>query len=235
MPKQIRKRDGRLETWSVDRIAQAIFKALKVSDIKDPILAKRLAHKVEIKLEGMDIPEQEQVQDIVEKVLMESRLYNVAKRYILYREKRRTIRSQKEAFLDIMETIDAYLNKSDWRVNRERQHDPLLSGADAASLRHGPGPIRPGKISLEIRQAHEHGYFHIHDLSFGLAGYCAGWSLRDLLLEGFNLEGRSLRARPIISTPLGPDGQLPGHAAERMGRSPGLQQRGHLSGAVHPA
>jgi ribonucleoside-triphosphate reductase len=47
------------------------------------------------------------------------------------------------------------------------------------------------KYPEEVRLAHEHGYFHIHDLSFGLAGYCAGWSLRDLLLEGFNLEGRS--------------------------------------------
>src|SRR6056297_820791 len=46
------------------------------------------------------------------------------------------------------------------------------------------------KYPEEVRMAHEHGYFHIHDLSFGLAGYCAGWSLRDLLLEGFNLEGR---------------------------------------------
>ena len=48
-----------------------------------------------------------------------------------------------------------------------------------------------GKYPEEVREAHDHGYFHIHDLSFGLAGYCAGWSLRDLLLEGFNLPGRS--------------------------------------------
>jgi ribonucleoside-triphosphate reductase (formate) len=190
MPKQIRKRDGRLETWSVDRIAQAIFKALKVSDIKDPILAKRLAHKVEIKLEGMDIPEQEQVQDIVEKVLMESRLYNVAKRYILYREKRRTIRSQKEAFLDIKETIDSYLDKSDWRVNENANMTHSFQGL----MLHLSGSVQARyaleKYPEEIRLAHEHGYFHIHDLSFGIAGYCAGWSLRDLLLEGFNLEGR---------------------------------------------
>lgn len=190
MPKHIRKRDGRIETWSVDRIAQAIFKALKASGIKDPLLAKRLASKVEARLADVDTPEQELVQDTVEQVLMESRLYGVAKRYILYREQRRQIRSQKAAFLDITQTIDSYLNKSDWRVNENAN----LAHSFQGLMLHLSGSVQARyaleKYPEEIRQAHEHGYFHIHDLSFGLAGYCAGWSLRDLLLEGFNLEGR---------------------------------------------
>ena len=70
MPKQIRKRDGCLETWSTQRIAQAILKGLKASGIQDPLLATRLAHKVEAKLEAVDVPEQEHVQDAVELVLM---------------------------------------------------------------------------------------------------------------------------------------------------------------------
>ena len=78
MPQQIVKRDGRVESWSVDRIAQAILKSLNASGIKDPILAKRLAGKVETKLEAQAMPEQEMVQDTVEQVLMESRLYQVA-------------------------------------------------------------------------------------------------------------------------------------------------------------
>ena len=190
MPKHIRKRDGRIETWSVDRIAQAIFKALKASGTKDPLLAKRLASKVESKLADVDIPEQELVQDTVEQVLMESRLYGVAKRYILYREQRRQIRSQKAAFLDITQTIDSYINKSDWRVHENAN----LAHSFQGLMLHLSGSVQARyaleKYPEEIRQAHEHGYFHIHDLSFGLAGYCAGWSLRDLLLEGFNLEGR---------------------------------------------
>ena len=190
MPKHIRKRDGRIETWPVDRIAQAIFKALKASGIKDPLLAKRLASKVEARLADVDTPEQELVQDTVEQVLMESRLYGVAKRYILYREQRRQIRSQKAAFLDITQTIDSYLNKSDWRVNENAN----LAHSFQGLMLHLSGSVQARyaleKYPEEIRQAHEHGYFHIHDLSFGLAGYCAGWSLRDLLLEGFNLEGR---------------------------------------------
>ncbi len=191
MPKQILKRDGCLETWSLDRIALAILKALKASDIKDPLLSKRLARKVEQKLAGIDVPEQEHVQDLVEQVLMESRLYAVAKRYIIYREKRRSLREQHAAFLDISETIDTYLSKADWRVSENANMTHSFQGL----MLHLSGTIQARyaleKYPEEVRLAHEHGYFHIHDLSFGLAGYCAGWSLRDLILEGFNLEGRS--------------------------------------------
>ena len=189
-PKQIKKRDGCLETWALDRIAQAILKALQASGIKDPLLSKRLARKVEQKLNGIEVPEQEQVQDMVEQVLMESRLFHVAKRYIVYREQRRQLRSQQEAFLNIGATIDNYVNKEDWRVAENANMAHSFQGL----MLHLSGSVQARyaleKYPEEIRLAHEHGYFHIHDLSFGLAGYCAGWSLRDLLLEGFNLEGR---------------------------------------------
>jgi len=191
MPSQIMKRDGRLETWSSDRIAQAIFKALGASGIKDPILSKRLAKKVETKLSHMDIPEQEHVQNMVEQVLMESRQYEIAKKYILYREQRRQLRSEKEAYLNIKDVIDSYLDQADWRVNENANMTHSFQGL----MLHLSGTVQARyaleKYPEEIRLAHEHGYFHIHDLSFGLAGYCAGWSLRDLLLEGFNLEGRA--------------------------------------------
>ena len=191
MPTHIRKRDGRLETWSVERVAAAILKALAASGIKDPILAKRLALKVEEKTAGLDMPEQEQVQDLVEQVLMESRLHDVARKYILYREKRRELREQQAAYLDIKATIDNYLSKADWRVNENANMGHSFQGL----MLHMSGSVQARyaleKYPEEVRLAHEHGYFHLHDLSFGLAGYCAGWSLRDLILEGFNLEGRA--------------------------------------------
>ncbi|MFV0350394.1 MAG: ribonucleoside triphosphate reductase [Halodesulfovibrio sp.] len=191
MPKQILKRDGCIETWSLDRIANAIFKALKGSGIKDPLLSKRLAGKVEKKLEGFDMPEQEHVQDMVQQVLMEARLYTVAERYIIYREKRREMRSQNQAYLDIATMIESYLDRSDWRVQENSNMGHSFQGL----ILHMAGSVQARyvleKYPEEIRLAHNHGYFHIHDLSFGLAGYCSGWSLRDLLLEGFNLEGRS--------------------------------------------
>ncbi|MFN2268141.1 MAG: ribonucleoside triphosphate reductase [Desulfonatronovibrio sp.] len=190
MPKQIRKRDGRLESWSTERIGLAIFKALKASGIKDPLLANRLAGRVEKKLQELEVPDQELTQDMVEMVLMESRLFDVAKKYIIYREKRRELRSQHEAFLNIRETIDSYVNKSDWRVSENANMGHSFQGL----MLHLSGSVQARysleKYPAEVRLAHEHGYFHIHDLSFGLAGYCAGWSLRDLLLEGFNLEGK---------------------------------------------
>jgi ribonucleoside-triphosphate reductase len=198
MPKQIRKRDGCLETWSTQRIAQAILKALKASGIQDPILATRLAGKVEGKLAeaGNDVPEQEHVQDAVELVLMESRLFAVARRYIVYREKRRELREQKAAFLDIADVIDNYIAKTDWRVAENANMTHSFQGL----MLHLSGTVQARyaleKYPEEVRGAHEHGYFHIHDLSFGLAGYCAGWSLRDLLLEGFNLTGRSCAGPP---------------------------------------
>ncbi|SMF05002.1 ribonucleoside triphosphate reductase [Desulfovibrio gilichinskyi] len=191
MPTQIMKRDGRLETWSTERVAQAVFKALNASGIKDPLMAKRMARQVEKKLEGVSIPEQEHVQNMVEEVLMDSRLHSAAKKYILYRDSRRRLRSQKDAYLDIKETIDDYLDQSDWRVSENANMAHSYQGL----MLHLSGTVQARyaleKYPEEIRQAHEHGYFHIHDLSYGLAGYCAGWSLRDLLLEGFNLEGRS--------------------------------------------
>ncbi|MBI4805439.1 MAG: ribonucleoside triphosphate reductase [Desulfovibrio sp.] len=191
MPLQIQKRDGCLETWSLDRIALAILKALKASGVQDPLLAKRLARKVEEKLADCDVALQENVQDMVERVLMESRLFDVAKRFVIYREKRRTLREQKAAYLDIAETIDNYLSKADWRVAENANMAHSFQGL----MLHLSGTVQARyaleKYPEEVRAAHDHGYFHIHDLSFGLAGYCAGWSLRDLLLEGFNLEGRS--------------------------------------------
>ena len=190
MPKQILKRDGRLESWSTTRISEAIFKALKASGIKDPLLSKRLGKKVEQKLAEFDVPEQETVQDMVQLVLMESRLYSVAERYIIYREKRRELRKQDETYLDITGTIESYLDRSDWRVNENSNMGHSFQGL----MLHMSGAVQARycleKYPEEIRLAHEHGYFHIHDLSFGLAGYCAGWSLRDLLIEGFGLRGR---------------------------------------------
>jgi ribonucleoside-triphosphate reductase len=188
MPEKIQKRDGRLETWSVERIARAIFKSLNASGIRDPLLARRLGASVEEHLADVAVPEQEDVQDMVEQVLMEARLYSVARKYILYREKRRGIRSQDQAFLDVKDTIDTYVNRGgDTSRGRTRPHSfrglsRHLSGSvqERYALEHYPE---------EIRMAHENGYLHIHDLSFGMAGYCAGWDLRTLLNKGFGFKG----------------------------------------------
>ena len=170
MPSKILKRDGCIETWSTKRIGNAILKALNGSGIKDPILADRLAGKVEQKLKDTDIPEQELVQDMVQQVLMEARLYKVAERYIVYREKRRELRSQNEAFLDISGVTESYLDNIDWRVNENSNMVHSYQGL----ILHMAGAVQARymleKYPEEVRMAHTHAYFHIHDLSFGLAG-----------------------------------------------------------------
>ena len=127
---------------------------------------------------------------MVQRVLMEARLYNVAERYIIYREKRRELRNQNQAYLDISRMIESYIDRSDWRVNENSNMGHSFQGL----ILHMAGSVQARyvleKYPEEVRLAHTHGYFHIHELSFGLAGYCAGWSLRDLLIEGFNLPGR---------------------------------------------
>ncbi len=194
MPLQILKRDGRLETWSLEHITRAIAKALQACSVKDPIMAKRIARKVEDKLAKHDIAEQEYVQNMVEEALMEAKQFSAAKKYIIYREQRRQLRNEQNTYIDVKETIDGYLDKQDWRVAENANMSHSFQGL----MLHLSGTMQAryalDKYPEEVRMAHEHGYFHIHDLSFGLAGYCAGWSLRDLLLEGFNLEGRSSAA-----------------------------------------
>lgn len=191
MPQHIQKRDGRVETWSIDRVAKAILKALKVHHIKDPLMAQRLAERVSQRLEA-ECPAQEAVQDCVEMVLMESRLYDVARSYIIYREQRRQLRALSSApSLDVTDVIDRYLSKADWRVSENANMSHSFQGLMLHLSGTAQARYALEAYPAEIRLAHEHGYFHIHDLSFGLAGYCAGWSLRDLLLEGFNLEGRA--------------------------------------------
>ncbi len=188
MPEHIQKRDGRLETWAVDRIAKAIFKSLKASGIRDPLLAKRLALHVEEHLADTQVPEQEDVQDMVEQVLMEARLYSVARKYILYREKRRGIRTQDQAFLDVRDTIDTYVKSGD-----STGLAPARPHSFQGLSRHLSASVQKRyaleQYPEEIRMAHEHGYLHIHDLSSGMTGHAAYWDLRSLLGKGFGFKG----------------------------------------------
>ncbi|WP_462323923.1 anaerobic ribonucleoside-triphosphate reductase [Desulfoplanes sp.] len=188
MPEKFQKRDGRVETWSVDRIAKAIFKSLWASGIKDSMLANRLASRVERQFEDVSVPEQEDVQDMVEQVLMEERLYSVARKYILYRESRRGVRSQDQAFLEGRDTSGTFVKRGDAH-NRDLSIPPSFQAFSEALA----GSVRQRyaleQYPEEIRLAHDNGYLHIHDLSFGMAGYCAGWDLNTLLGRGCGFKG----------------------------------------------
>ncbi|MGM0462265.1 MAG: ribonucleoside triphosphate reductase [Fibrobacterota bacterium] len=196
----VRKRDGRIEDYNRSVISEAIFKAAESVGGEDRRVADELAIKVEALLEEKfhdnSIPAVEQVQDIVEKVLIKNGHSRVAKAYILYREQHRKIRSTEDILLDIEHTMDGYLKKSDWRVNENSNVNYSLGGL----ILHNSGAITANYwleniYTRDISQAHKNGDIHIHDLSM-FSGYCAGWSLRQLLSEGLGGVSNKISSSP---------------------------------------
>ncbi len=195
---KIRRRDGRVVPFERSRITEAIFKATQSVGKEDPDLAEELSLKVKRLLERgvrRRIPGVEEIQDLVEQVLIEEGYARVAKSYILYREEHARIRRAKEVFVDVSKTINGYLEFTDWRTRENANADFSFSGlmmhsASAVIANYTLDSI----YSKEVAEAHKNGDFHIHDLAMGLAGYCAGWNLRQLLFEGFNGVSRKVEA-----------------------------------------
>ncbi|SHF48436.1 ribonucleoside-triphosphate reductase [Caldanaerobius fijiensis DSM 17918] len=190
----IRKRDGSIVPFEGDKIEQAIFKAAKAVGGDDRSIAHNLAVQVISILEqkyNNAIPSVEDVQDIVEKVLIENGHAKTAKAYILYRKQHQDIREFKKLFLDIEETVDQYIGKVDWRINENSNMGFSLQGLNnhistTVISKYWLNKIYP----KEVRDAHVNGDFHIHDLGL-LSVYCCGWDLKDLLLSGFTgVEGK---------------------------------------------
>ncbi len=184
----IRKRDGKLVPYDNFKIANAIYKAAEAVGGKDFSLALSLAKKVEavidLRFHPNSIPAVEELQDIVEKTLIENGNARVAKAFILYREQRRRMRSTKDLLLDIANTMDGYLQQQDWRVNENANVNYSLGGL----ILHNSGAITANYwldniYPHDISDAYRNGAIHIHDLSM-FSGYCAGWSLRQLIAEG---------------------------------------------------
>lgn len=175
-----------------EKITHAIHKAMIAAGKENRVLAESLCAKVmtvlEYSYDAMNIPTVENVQDIVEKVLIKTGEAEVAKSYILYRSQRQQLRDSK-AFLErIGKVVDGYVMKSNWRVRENSNAGYSVSGlqahiSGAVIAEYALNNIYP----KEVAEAHRNADFHIHDLSIGtFAGYCAGWSLRQLLEEGFN-------------------------------------------------
>ena len=129
-------------------------------------------------------PAIEEIQDIVESILVGSGEVEIAKAYIIYRARHEVIRDTRKLMLDINNTMDGYLQQSDWRVNENANVNFSLGGL----ILHNSGTVTANYwlkniYSEEIAEAHRNADFHIHDLSM-FSGYCAGWSLRQLIQEG---------------------------------------------------
>jgi len=196
--KKVIKRDGRVVDFDVEKITNAIFKAAKSVGGSDRAKAEELTNAVmEAVEQKYEVPTVEELQDTVEKVLIEKGHAKTAKAYILYREQHKKIREMESIFVDVDRTIGEYLSQEDWRTKENSNTDFSFSGL----MLHTAGKVI-AKYTLNniytptIREAHELGYYHIHDLGHGIVAYCAGWSLKNLLLMGFGNVPNKVDTKP---------------------------------------
>lgn len=176
------KRTGEKVEFDPAKIRSAVAKAGRATKEFDEAESDRLTRIIVAQIPD-DIATVEQIQDLVEQTLMESRHHKTAKAYILYREQHRKLRDLK-SLLDPRETIQKYLEKLDWRVNENSNTSYSLQGlnmhlATSVVSRYWLNEVYPP----EVRNAHVSGDLYVHDLGY-LAAYCVGWDLKDLLLRG---------------------------------------------------
>jgi len=198
MFKKIRKRDGNTVEFDSSKITAAITKAGKATGEFGEVEAKKLTMRVldlahELRLGPL--PDVEGIQDIVERVLFDTAFFKSAKAYILYREQHAQIRSiAAKASVDL---VDSYIKELDWKICENSNMSYSLQGlnnyiSSDITSKYWLKRIYPP----EIRQAHETGEIHIHDLNL-LSVYCVGWDLKDLLVQGFRgVEGKVESAPP---------------------------------------
>ncbi len=185
---QVIKRDGEKADFTLTKINDAIMKAFVATqmnynnDIVD-LLALRVTADFQPKVEN-DAIHVEAIQDSVEKVLGQAGYEEVAKAYILYRKQREKMRTMKSTILDYKDVVNSYVKVEDWRVKENSTvtysvGGLILSNSGAVTANYWLSEI----YDDEIAEAHRNADIHIHDLSM-LTGYCAGWSLKQLITEG---------------------------------------------------
>jgi len=198
---KVQKRDGTIVDFDQTRISDAIFKALTATGQGDSKRAKKISDRIvqilNRRFKKEEIPQVEQIQDIVEEILILEGLVETAKAYILYREQRRRIREavrfNEEA---AVERIDQYLEQLDWEVKENANMAFSLQGLNHYATSHMIKKYWLNKIyPKEIREAYESGDLHLDKLDT-LGVYCAGWDLYDLLLRGFGGVPGKLSSKP---------------------------------------
>ena len=189
------KRDGEVASFDIGKITNAIEKAFKATDKQFntdiiELLGLRVTADFQNKIKDSLI-DVESIQDSVETVLEQSGYSDVAKAYILYRKHREKIRNMKSTILDYKDIVNSYVKVEDWRVKENSTvtysvGGLILSNSGAVTANYWLSEI----YDQEIADAHRNADIHIHDLSM-LTGYCAGWSLKQLIREGLGgIEGK---------------------------------------------
>jgi anaerobic ribonucleoside-triphosphate reductase len=197
--KYVRKRDGKLEPFDQERITKAIWKAAKAVGGKNREQAKFISDEVLAELRsrfGEDgCPTVEEIQDLVEKRLIENGRAQTAKAYILYRKQHQDLR-ELAALLSSADLVDQYLEIEDWRVRENSNMSYSLQGlnnylSSTVIAKYWISRIYPSSIAT----AHFSGDIHIHDLGV-LGPYCVGWDIADLLLSGFGGVHGKIESKP---------------------------------------
>ncbi len=197
---QVIKRDGAVVAFDIAKVSAAISKAFWACErnyhptVIDMLALNVTAHferKVENALIGV-----EQIQDSVEEVLSDAGYADVAKAYILYRRQRENVRNTRDTLLDYKKLVDGYLKIEDWRVKENATvtysvGGLILSNSGAITANYWLSEV----YDAEVAQAHRNADIHLHDLSM-LTGYCAGWSLRQLIEEGLGGVPGKISSKP---------------------------------------
>ena len=185
---QVIKREGEVTDFTLTKINDAIMKAFNATDMQYnndiiDLLALRVTadFQSKVKDDGIHV---EDIQDSVEKVLEQAGYVEAAKAYILYRKQREKMRTMKSTILDYKDVVNSYVKVEDWRVKENSTvtysvGGLILSNSGAVTANYWLSEI----YDEEIGEAHRNADIHIHDLSM-LTGYCAGWSLKQLIKEG---------------------------------------------------
>ncbi len=197
---QVIKRDGKVADFDMAKIADAIKKAFEAQNKQyHPSVIDLLSLRVTADFESKIVDGKiavEDIQDSVESVLIQAGYADVAKAYILYRRQREKLRNMKSTILDYKELVDNYVKVNDWRV---KENSPvtysvgglILSNSGAITANYWLSEI----YDDEIAKAHKSADIHIHDLSM-LTGYCAGWSLKQLIQEGLGGVQGKITSKP---------------------------------------
>ncbi len=199
MIKEILKRDSTVQPFDIEKITNAIYKAAVAVGGEDRELAEKLSQEVVSNLEerfGDRRPHVEDVQDMVEKVLIEKGHAKTAKAFILYREKRHSARKINALIGATIDMFGNYLGESDWAIKENANIQKSVNGLnnyirESFTKKYWLYEIYP----VDVRNAHESGDLHLHDLGF-FGPYCAGWDIRQMLTDGFGGVSGKVESKP---------------------------------------
>ncbi len=196
----VKKRDGSTVEFDRSKIKNAVLKAAEAAEIENELIGEEITQEVvsylKIFFKEDGVPEVEQIQDLVEKVLIEKGYAEVAKAYILYREQHKKIRDTKKMFNDAIDAMNNYLGLDDWKVKENSNMGYSLQGlnnfiSSEVTSQYWLQEIYP----TDAGEKHMNGDFHIHDLG-NLSVYCCGWDLEDFLRTGFRGVSTKIESSP---------------------------------------